>query len=407
MRKLFDNDFITLRDDLIYIEEIPIFTLCSTQKTPFFIFSKSRIIQNIKSINEIIKEFDINLQLYYSVKSNYIPEILKIINETNTKFEIVSDYELEIIEKYNLSKEGLLIGGPYLSEDLILKGLSLNNFYFVVYSISQLKDIEKYAELMNSNNVNVILRFLSPKNNAHLGIISKDSTFNLLKNELNNLKRIKIVGILSHYGTQMNSIDVYRENLDYMFNILEDLKKKCNIDVNIIDFGGGFPIASSFKKDQLYSIMSLINDTIKKGSHQNLKYIFELGRYIVGDAGCCVMKITDIGVKDNISNQIFVNGGNHILPKFAKNPMRFYNLNHEIEHYNFPVDIYGIVPSEEDILAKNYNFTDKSTIGDYVLAINCGAYSHTFSTRFPYREPELIIVDNNHFKSVTKIFECL
>lgn len=402
MRKIFDNDFITLRENSIYIEEIPLSSLCSTQKTPFYVFSKNRIIQNINSINEVIKSFDFDFQLYYSVKSNYIPEILKIIYETNTNFEIISDYELNLLEKYNLSKNEMLIGGPYLSEDLILKGFSIKNPYFIVYSLNQLKEIERIAELKNIDNVKIILRFISQKLNAHLGIPADDFFYITLKRELDNLKRIKIVGILSHYGTQINSFEIYNKNLVYLLNIAENLKKYLNIQVNIINLGGGLPIASSFKKEQLYKIFKLINETVIKGSYEHIKFIFELGRYIVGDAGGCVMKIIDIYKKDNKSNQIYVNGGSHILPKFAKNPMRFYNLNHDIEHYNFPVDIYGIIPSEEDILAKNYNFTEKSKIGDYVLATNCGAYAHTFSTRFPYNEPEIIIVNNNQLKTLKK-----
>jgi len=93
------------------------------------------------------------------------------------------------------------------------------------------------------------------------------------------------------------------------------------------------------------------------------------------------------------------------LPTFAKNPLRFYNIDSKLNKYNKPIDIYGIVLSNNDIIAKNYNFTPHINIGDNILAINCGAYSHTFSIRFPYKTPDIIIIDgDNFYKIKEKIF---
>jgi len=100
-----------------------------------------------------------------------------------------------------------------------------------------------------------------------------------------------------------------------------------------------------------------------------------------------------------------VNAGGYILPRFAKNAHRIYNLNHSLKNYNTPINIHGITSSDTDILAKNYNFIKNSSLGDKLLVTNCGAYSLTFSNRFPYKFPQIVFIDkNNHYLIKSSIF---
>ena len=52
------------------------------------------------------------------------------------------------------------------------------------------------------------------------------------------------------------------------------------------------------------------------------------------------------------------------------------------------------------MLAKNYFFTETINEGDVVLISNVGAYSLTFSNRFPYSLPKIFIVKDNEMKQI-------
>ncbi|MBD3352663.1 MAG: hypothetical protein GF364_14345, partial [Candidatus Lokiarchaeota archaeon] len=71
-------------------------------------------------------------------------------------------------------------------------------------------------------------------------------------------------------------------------------------------------------------------------------------------------------------------------------------------HYNCPTHIYGTVLSEEDILAKRYNFTDDTEEGDFVIVLNTGAYTHTFSNRFPYYRPKFYIIEDKTIQLISE-----
>ena len=175
-----------------------------------------------------------------------------------------------------------------------------------------------------------------------------------------------------------------------------------NLSSELINLGGGFPIASVMKEKRLVEIFQEIYSTLKNEGYGKIKCIFEPGRYIIGDAGCCISKVikTNINGKKNKNNYIIVDSGTYILPRFAKNPLRFYCLNRPLSHYNFPIDIFGIIPSEDDVLVKNYNFIDSIKVGDYILITNCGAYSYTFSNRFPYSPPNHYIINGSIIKNL-------
>ncbi|KKM89707.1 hypothetical protein LCGC14_1245910, partial [marine sediment metagenome] len=123
---------------------------------------------------------------------------------------------------------------------------------------------------------------------------------------------------------------------------------------------------------------------------------FEPGRYFLGDAGLFIAKI--IKVSDN--RYVFLNIGNHICPKFAKCSLRFYNASKIALSHKEPTSFLGIVPTDQDVLAKNYFFTQNLREGDIVLVTNTGAYCLTFSNRFPYSLPKILLVKDDNFEQI-------
>jgi diaminopimelate decarboxylase len=148
---------------------------------------------------------------------------------------------------------------------------------------------------------------------------------------------------------------------------------------------------------QLRELAIILNSLLQSfdGSFKNI--YFEPGRFIVGDAGLIIAKV--IRVTDD--RWIFLNIGNHICPKFAKSSLRFYNATKIEAPHKFKTSIAGIIPTDQDVLAKDYFFTDDLKEGDKVIITNIGAYNLTFSNRFPYSLPNIILVKD---KVVTNIF---
>jgi hypothetical protein len=82
--------------------------------------------------------------------------------------------------------------------------------------------------------------------------------------------------------------------------------------------------------------------------------------------------------------------------------MRFYNATRIEEPHKFKTSIAGIMPTDQDVLVKDYFFTHDLKEGDLVVITNVGAYNLTFSNRFPYILPNIVLVKD---KTATNIFD--
>jgi diaminopimelate decarboxylase len=194
----------------------------------------------------------------------------------------------------------------------------------------------------------------------------------------------------------MNNFDLFKKNVKMVLDSTK-LLIDAGIKIENINLGGGFPEAVIMPENQLKELALKIESLISDYEIHFKSIYFEPGRYLVGDAGLLVAKI--INVTDD--RWIFLNVGNHICPKFAKSSMRFYNASRIEEPHKFKTSIAGIIPTDQDVLAKDYFFINELREEDIVVITNVGAYNLTFSNRFPYILPNIILVKD---KSATNIF---
>jgi diaminopimelate decarboxylase len=393
-KTLFGNNLVRNTTDGIIIDEIPLKKLLKEIQTPFYIILQEKIRRNLKILQDMVEEVFDFPHIAYSVKANYMDVVLKEVNNNGFHFELISQFEYDLLRKLKLNTENLVVGGPHLPNSLIQDVLSEENPLFVLYTFDQLHRVNSIA-MEKNQQVKAILRFIAPKSNGHLGFIPNEQNYTQLRDELSKLDHISIHGIHSHYGTQINSFSTYRKNIQYILQITKKLEKMGLLNAEIFDIGGGLPNAGAVKPNQLISVLHMIKDEIENSGYTHPRVYLEPGRYVVEDAGLFVMKIINVA-KDG--NSFFVNAGNHVLPRFARNSLRFYNVSQELSHYNHKTTIYGIVPSEEDVLINNYNFSPINKIGDYIIVLNCGAYAHTFSNRFPYYFPSTVSIDGSSYK---------
>ncbi|MHA1762633.1 MAG: hypothetical protein ACTSYC_02615, partial [Promethearchaeota archaeon] len=211
----------------------------------------------------------------------------------------------------------------------------------------------------------------------------------------NKFQNIQLKTLLSHLTTRMNNINQYRQNLGALICSIRKLNKM-DVKLKNLNFGGGFPEATVMKRNQLEKIASFMEHALHEMDLEVERVYFEPGRYFVGDAGILIAEI--IKVMDD--RTIFINVGNHICPKFAKGSYRFYNLSRIKAPHKFKTSINGIVPTDQDILAKDYFFTKELKEGDKVLITNVGAYTLTFSNRFPYSLPLILSLNKTRIKKI-------
>ncbi len=395
LKKISGNPYLNKKEGELLIDGILLNEVLKTNTTPLIIFLENRVRDNINTFNKVFKSVFNNFQCFYSFRANFLPEICNIVQSEGVGAELIGLPELKLALKLHFPPDKIIVGGPYLPQDLIEKCVQEKIKEIVVYNMNDLIRINSIAKKSQTIQ-DICIRINTQKFGSKLGIFLNHSNVIKLKKIINESKNLRITTLLSHYSTQMNNFELFEKNV----NILLDNTKilfDAGIKIENINLGGGFPEAVIMPEKQLRELATRIDLLINNCEISFKNIYFEPGRYLVGDAGLLIAKI----IKVTDDRWIFLNIGNHICPKFAKSSMRFYNATRIEEPHKFKTSIAGIIPTDQDVLAKNYFFTNDLEEGYFVIITNVGAYNLTFSNRFPYLLPNIILVKD---KITTNIF---
>jgi len=395
LKKISGNPYINKKEGELLIDNILLKEVLQTYTTPLIIFLENRVRNNINTFNKVFKAVINNYQCFYSFKANFLPEICNIVQSEGLGAELIGLPELKLALKLRFPPDKIIVGGPYLPQDLIEKCVQEKIKEIVVYNMNDLIQINSIAKKSQTIQ-DICLRINTQKFGSKLGIFLNHSNVIKLKKIINESKNLRITTLLSHYSTQMNNFELFEKNVNILLDNIKILFD-AGIKIENINLGGGFPEAVIMPENQLRELATRIDFLISNFELSFKNIYFEPGRYLVGDAGLLIAKI----VKVTDDRWIFLNIGNHICPKFAKSSMRFYNATRIEEPHKFKTSIAGIIPTDQDVLAKDYFFTNDLEEGDFVIITNVGAYNLTFSNRFPYLLPNIILVKD---KTATNIF---
>jgi diaminopimelate decarboxylase len=395
LKKISGNPYLNKKEGELLIDSILLNEILKTYATPLIIFLENRVRNNINTFNKVFKSVFNNFQCFYSFKANFLPEICNIIQSEGLGAELIGLPELKLALKLQFPTDKIIVGGPYLPQELIEKCVQEKIKEIVVYNMNDLIRINSIAKKSQTIQ-DICLRINTQKFGSKLGIFLNHSNVIKLKKIINESKNLRITTLLSHYSTQMNNFELFEKNVNILLDNIKILFD-AGIKIENINLGGGFPEAVIMPENQLRELATRIDFLISNFELSFKNIYFEPGRYLVGDAGLLIAKI----VKVTDDRWIFLNIGNHICPKFAKSSMRFYNATRIEEPHKFKTSIAGIMPTDQDVLAKDYFFTNDLEEGDFVIITNVGAYNLTFSNRFPYLLPNIILVKD---KTATNIF---
>jgi len=398
LKKISGNPYLNKKEGVLLIDNILLNEILKTYTTPLMIFLENRVRNNINTFRKVFKsEFD-NFQCFYSFKANFLPEICTIVQSEGLGAELIGLPELKLALKLQFPPNKIIVGGPYLPKELIKKCVQENIKEIVVYNMNDLIHINSFAK-KSQKIQDICLRINTQKFGSKLGILLNQSNVLKLKKIIYECKNLKVTTLLSHYATQMNNFELFKKNINILLDSTKILSD-AGIKIENLNLGGGFPEAVIMPENQLRDVAAKIKSIISNHEINFNNIYFEPGRYLVGDAGLLVAKV----IKVTDDRWIFLNIGNHICPKFAKSSLRFYNATRIGEPHKFKTSIAGIVPTDQDVLVKDYFFTSDLKEGDIVIVTNVGAYNLTFSNRFPYLLPNIILVKD---KTVINIFDPL
>ncbi|MBD2816053.1 hypothetical protein ID850_15085 [Xenorhabdus sp. Flor] len=326
-------------------------------------------------------------RIYYSVKSNPHPKILKFISQLGLEAEVSSIGELNAAINSGFEAANIVYGGPGKTIKDIYLATEKGVVYFSLESLSELERI-CLVEKKIGRNLNRILRLFIPDNNGRLNMMMPNSKFGITLEEVREYVSNgggNVYGIHIYSGTQIKESE-FRASIIKTNEIVYDIESIIGYKLKYVNYGGGleWPFMNSGKP--------IITPGKVEGVLSGVESCFEFGRYLVASCGVLETEVLDIKKRNNhqiliVSAGINIINGVSASGRLIRQQPEFHTHKNKSDDIMLPTAIYGPLCTPVDYLTLN-TLLPQLYIGDILRIYNCGAYAaNTGLSNFLIREP--------------------
>ena len=385
---------IHVKEGNLFVENILGAELAKKYGTPAFIYSSEVIRNNYALYSNQKREDDL---ICYAVKANSNLNIIKMLVDIGSGFDVVSGNELKKCLLAGADKNKIVFSGVAKSEEEITHAIENEILSINIESINEYKRIEKISSSLNKR-VKCALRVnpdITIGSHKYIETGAKSSKFGLGKKDVNKVselalksENIELTTIACHIGSQISDENLILQSLDYIFVIAEELKKQGH-EISCLDIGGGLGI--KYHNEKKGDPALLIKEIKRRLNGTNYKFILEPGRSIIGNAGILISKVEYIKEAGDKKFAIVDTGMNDLIrPSLYEawhGVMELENRKVKSEKY----DIAGPVCETGDVLATDREL--RILPNDIIALMDVGAYGSVMSSNYNSRlKPVEILV---------------
>ena len=244
--------------------------------TPLLVLSLDEIKKNYK----VLKKYMPRVKIHYAIKANPHPEILRVMADMGSCFDVASDGEIRTMHDMGVDGGRLIYANPVKTGVGLEACRSCGVRKMTFDSASEIDKIKKQCP-----DATVLLRLRIDNSSAHVDLNKKFGAAR--ENALALMQQAKeagldMAGIAFHVGSQTVSADPYLHALDIARELFEEAEA-AGLKLRILDIGGGFPIPEPKVKFNLPEILRQINARLDE-DFADAEIWAEPGRYICGTA---------------------------------------------------------------------------------------------------------------------------
>lgn len=362
-------------------------------KTPYFVLDRRVMTDEVDNCKRAIATHWPNTIIAYSVKTNSLPYLAKMLNEQGVNAEVVSEDEYEMVSLCGYKPEHIVCNGPIKSREFVAR-LMDNHVMINMDSHVELEYAIEHAKTNPSKSFKVGLRVnvdiekyfptesKAGEQGSRFGFCMENDELKDAILALNESGNIKINGLHLHVSTSTRKVEIY----EWLAGLFSQLVKLHSLaDIEYFDIGGGFFGGMPNKpgwNNYISAVAKILSNNGFKS--ESLTVILEPGVSLLAGAFSYYASVIDVK-QTNRSRFIVTDGSRiHIDPFFHKTSYFYEHLpiGNQIGGGNFKKQIVvGFTCLEYDNIM---NLEDHSEvhIGDLFRFDKLGAYTITLSPLF-------------------------
>jgi diaminopimelate decarboxylase len=302
---------------------IPISRIAREYGTPFYLYRGEMISERVRRVRDAL-----GTEVSYSVKANPSLGVCQLIaREKQAGAEVASSGELTVARAAGFDPEDIVFAGPGKTDDELRKIVEEGIFADNVESLGEIERLARIAKEMG-RRVGVGLR-INPATQLMGSGMRMGGTvgqFGIDQAELEEalrkaLSRPELIlrGIHVYTATQVFEVEPLLEHCRNILEIALEAADYAGQPLQMVDFGGGFGVPY-FEKMAEFDLngfgegfRELLSSYRPDPRLSGCRFIFELGRYLVADAGVYVTRVVDVKQMRGKTFAVTDGGMNHHL----------------------------------------------------------------------------------------------
>jgi ornithine decarboxylase len=322
-------------------------------------------------------------KVYYAIKANPAPEILKLLVELGACFDVASVAETEAVLAAGATPDRISYGNPIKKESEVAAAYRLG---VTLFAIDCEAEAEKVARAAPGSQV--ICRIHCDNAGADWPLSRKFGCEPAYAADiLEHAHRLGLDphGISFHVGSQQNNVEAWDRALASTAAIFRTCAER-GINLAMVNLGGGFPAKYIRKTPKLESYGKAIFRSLRKHFGNAIpNTIIEPGRGLVGNAGVIEAEVVLIARRnpDDEVRWVYLDIGKfHGLAETIDESIRYPIKTPKDRDQMAPCVVAGPTCDSVDVLYEKhpYPLPISLAIGDKVLIEAAGAYTATYSS---------------------------
>ena len=326
-------------------------------------------------------------QVFFAMKANPHPEVLRLFAEEGLGIECVSRGELEHVFATvpALERKRVLFTPNFAAraeyEFALQQGVwvTLDNLYL----------LQSWPDLFKGREV--LLRVdtgYGRGHHHHVRTAGTHSKFGIPLSDFDEVIQqvqqhdVKVVGLQAHTGSGVFTVENWREVAETLAALAPRFKH-----IEILDIGGGLGVPEKLGQPEfdIAALSALLADF--KAKHPAIKLWMEPGRYLVAQAGVLLAQVTQRKGKGEVQYVGINTGMNSLIrPALYGAHHDIFNLSRLNEPATVTMNIVGPICESGDMLGLD-RLLPPTHEGDVLLIATAGAYGHSMSSNYNLRNP--------------------
>ncbi|MBW8036245.1 MAG: diaminopimelate decarboxylase [Planctomycetes bacterium] len=317
------ENYYGVADGELTVEGIKVSDIVEEYGTPFYLYCPAIFREKLRRLQKALKGF----KIYYSVKANPNPEVIRFFVDQGCGLEIASAGELYAALSCGCRPVNIIFAGPGKTESEIIAAVESQIGEIHVESVAEIERVAAVARQRNLQ-MSVSLR-INPGQNAQAGAVQmggKPSAFGIEEGQLAQaVKKVMgcenliLKGLHIYVGTQILDDKALLEMYRYAFDLAGSIADLSGQPIETIDFGGGLGVPYFEHETELdiesfgNNLRGVINENRSNHALSKASLVIEPGRYLTAEGGLYVAGVVDRKSSFGLDYVILDGGMNHHL----------------------------------------------------------------------------------------------